>query len=113
MICNVSKLSSGVYYIATDDEYKKLPPQVKKFFILHEVGHILNGDLDKESNMNILGFPKRDMNQEYLADEYAASIIGIKKAIKCLTFINTVEGISKRDISKRIGNLKDLCDDVK
>lgn len=97
------------YAVLHDSAFDKLPDYVKKFFVTHELGHAINGDLDKiddalakkliiQRTLGIL--PKI----EILADRYAASVVGKDIAKKSLMFMirNTnLPWNSKLELMKR------------
>lgn len=97
------------HVILHDSAFDKVPNYVKKFFVAHEAGHAINGDLDNidedlakklilQRAFGIL--PKMEIE----ADRYAASIMGKDIAKKSLMFMirNTnLPWISKLEMIKR------------
>lgn len=88
-----------MYCIITDSYIKYVPYEYFREFIeYHEQGHIVLGHLEDMESMtkiqlfllkiqNLLGIGG-GIKQEYLADEYAAKLIGYDEAIKCLSLMN-------------------------
>lgn len=75
-----------------DSSFDKVPNYVKKFFVAHEAGHIMNGDLENMTEslskklviQRMLGIlPK----MEIMADRYASSLVGKEVAKKSLMFM--------------------------
>ena len=78
--------------ILHDSAFDKVPNYVKKFFVAHEAGHAINGDLDNIDDalakklvlQRALGIlPKMEIK----ADRYAASIVGKDIAKKSFMFM--------------------------
>lgn len=88
-----------MYCIITDSYIKDVPYEYFREFIeYHEQGHIVLGHLEDMESMakiqlfllkiqNLLGIGG-GIKQEYLADEYAANLIGYDEVIKCLSLMN-------------------------
>ena len=88
-----------MYCIITDSYIKDVPYEYFREFVeYHEQGHIVLGHLEDMESMtkiqlfllkiqNLLGIGG-GIKQEYLADEYAAKLIGYDEVIKCLSLMN-------------------------
>lgn len=80
------------YLIVRDRYFSKLPKRIKVFMILHEMGHAKHyikygcdvDQMKKSTNKRIQGIVSED---EFIADAYAARIIGDKNVIDSLTFL--------------------------
>lgn len=99
--------------IVHDSAFEKLPKYVQRFLVSHEIGHIVNGDIDnlteKESTNLII---KRVLGilptMEICADSYAASIIGTgnaKESLKWLIRNTDLPIISKIELFRRCRRL--------
>lgn len=83
----VTYVGSGRAVILCDDIYDDAPDNVKVFMELHEIGHVINGDLERLASrksqgvLNLTRFlPWSETKKaEYKADAYAVSKIGKKK----------------------------------
>lgn len=101
------------YIILVDQYLYLLPKQAQLFFLLHELGHIVNGDLDiskkgelKKHNLKRILFKKSDI--EFKADEYAMSKTNLTTSISALNSIMEITGygvLSRKEIRIRIKNL--------
>lgn len=98
--------------IAVDENFDKLPKHVKKFILLHELGHIKHNDLDKDpkdiKKKTRLRFFGVIPEMELEADKYATSIMGIKEVKAAMSFLaeNTNLPItSKIEFIRRYYNL--------
>ena len=103
----------GGYLILRDSYLDGIPDYVKQFSINHEIGHILNGDLDHYDTVKTVTYNGvrvvKDLSFEYKADIYAASVIGADYAISALTYIrrSLPFGLaSKKQLNQRIKNIK-------
>lgn len=95
----INIFNERMYCIITDSYIKDVPYEYfREFTEYHEQGHIVLGHLEDMESMtkiqlfllkiqNLLGIGE-GIKQEYLADEYAAKLIGYDEAIKCLSLIN-------------------------
>ena len=91
---------NGNYKIIVDNSYHSCPEYVKKFFIQHEVGHYVNGDLqcsNDEANARHYARLQGELHvSELLADEYAASQLTKIDLFKTATYLNyTVIKVNK------------------
>lgn len=93
--------------------------QLTNFVIAHEVGHILNGDLEKISPSQVMNNIKRCCSsmagkvqpEELAADAYAVSQVGKKVAITSLKKMMTSEKMpasSRREIANRIRAIREM-----
>ena len=77
-----------VFYIAYDQKFVELSPMSQKFLIFHEIGHIVNGDFDKDLetilNKNTLRSFGVSNKFEFNADKFAVKRTSKKVALKCL-----------------------------
>ena len=62
-----------------DAEFDELSEETQRFIVGHELGHYKYHQ-EKVTNPEYV----RDINDEFEADEYAASIVGFENAIKGL-----------------------------
>lgn len=118
--------------ILTDGFYDQLDVEGRNFIYLHEVGHIKHGDVNKaweitkkhaaaiESANGVFEKVKvtqtlmkenRAIEDEFAADEYAASIIGYNAAISGLRQISQapswlINKDGKRELRRRIAHLE-------
>ena len=117
--------------ILTDAFYDRMDKDGKNFIYMHEIGHIVNGDIDKavelskqyaaatESatelqqvlNMRKLMLSNRAIDEEFAADEYAANNIGYSQAINGLSQLLiaprwAISKDSKKEIRRRIAHLE-------
>ena len=79
MGCAVSSASKnlfGGYIVMYDDMYSDMPDPCKDAALLHEIGHIVRGHLDKMPNSQVLYIVLRQLGvytyMELEADDYAA-----------------------------------------
>lgn len=92
MYCMTCKdiLNPYMFYIVVDKHFYKLSTIAKKFIIWHEVGHIMNNDLNTDTSKvlrsNILRTFGVSNKMEFNADWYATIHAGLnkKQAAKCL-----------------------------
>lgn len=90
--------------IVTDDLYEELSENTKRFIILHELGHF-NLQIDKIVARNNY---KRNLLDEFQADEYAMPTLGTEKVISALKEMKNMlllPDVSK-EMRKRIQNIK-------
>lgn len=106
---------TGKPWIVHDTYFTEIPEMVKKFLIAHEIGHIVNGDLERGEKeikkFNNERYSKKGSELEFKADEYAAKIIGHKNVLKCLKFLKKNTSflvMSRRDTNNRIKHIKGL-----
>lgn len=93
ILASVAKVTlnngNSVNLIVTDDGFAKLPRTVRLFLLSHEVGHVLNGDLEKETvalktYSRAFGvLPKMEVE----ADRYAASVVGLDAAKRSILYL--------------------------
>lgn len=117
LLCCCIKLKFGedVYNtILTDSNFRKLPKIVQRALIEHEIGHVVNKDIEdlSESEANklviqrLFGFLPE---MEVKADAYAASVIGHSKMIEAFKFMVKNTNLpfnTKIEIIRRIFKLK-------
>lgn len=63
--------------VVVDDIFTKLPDDIKRFFLMHEVGHIKNGDINRPEKEQKKMLIKRYLGfcrDEYAADRYAMNM---------------------------------------
>lgn len=75
-VTSMEKNNKVCYILITDHAFKTLPSIVKNFILLHEEGHIRNGDALSEE--------KRTLKKEICADFNAVSILGKENALIAL-----------------------------
>lgn len=98
-----------------DDVYLQMSKDAQEFIKQHELGH-----WTLHQNLLLSGM-ERDINLEFEADEYAASMVGTDTAIKGLEELHDVLATMNFDkkhentdeLEKRIENLKKLLVEVK
>lgn len=85
----VAKVTADVKIISVvDDINNRLPKWVNEAVLLHEVGHIVNGDLEKKHHAEKMhGNILIDIDAEIAADSYAASVVGKKQFVKALVVL--------------------------
>lgn len=100
---------SIVYCVVVDTNFMLLPKEEQLVMFYHELGHIVNGHLDKPFKMTInkiarlLGLG----TMEFEADKYAARKTSIDKVIVTLKHVaNTIPFISQKDVQSRIKRLR-------
>lgn len=92
MYCMTCKdmINPYMFYIVVDKHFYKLSASAKKFIIWHEIGHIMNNDLETDTSKvlrsNILRTFGISNKMEFNADWYATIRAGLnkKQAVKCL-----------------------------
>lgn len=86
------------HFVFTDKYFESLCYDSQEVFLLHEEGHVVLGTLSVE----------RNIEHEFSADEYAASIVGFPQCITALEEIKTKTNMysTNRELDKRIVNLK-------
>jgi len=89
------------FSIILEDECINLGSSLCQFIIHHEIGHLVNEVFGKYFIFN-----NRNLQNEMNADIYAARMIGAKKALEGLTILSCQEGIDRKEIKKRIQNMK-------
>lgn len=76
-----------------DSGFNKLPNYVQEYMMQHEIGHIVNGDLEKVPNAKsaqliLIGRSFGILPaMEVAADKYAASMVGIKQTRAAMMFL--------------------------
>lgn len=108
MFLNIEGVEDYVPGLIMDSEFEELSESTQRFIVGHELGHY-EYHQEKVTNPEYI----RDINDEFEADEYSASIIGFESAIKGLEEIKAkldevscgmnVAGMQEIDI--RIENL--------
>lgn len=108
MFLQIDGIDNYVPGLVMDAEFDELSEETQRFIVGHELGHYKYHQ-EKVTNPEYI----RDTNDEYEADEYAASIVGFENAIKGLEEIKAkldevscgmnVAGMNETD--KRIENL--------
>lgn len=101
--------------IVVDNYFEIIPEYIQNFYIQHEIGHIMNGDLDKsieelakinkERQKGII--PQMELDADY----YAAQQVGFEDAINALQYIidNTdIFSGTRHEHKVRIKNLERL-----
>ena len=68
------------------------------FVVFHEVGHFVNGDLDREENDTRL-----NLNKEIAADLYSSTVVGKETAVSALTKLKKIS-CQKPNISAKSYN---------
>lgn len=89
------------YSIILEDECINLGSSLCQFIIHHEIGHLVNEVFGKYFIFN-----NRNLQNEMNADIYAARMIGTRKVLEGLTILSCQEGIDRKEIRKRIQNIK-------
>ena len=72
-----------------DDHFLNLDAETRRFVLLHEKAHIVNGDLDDVITGDKTGLIRSD-KIEFAADAYAAEFVGKKEAIRSLMNVAAV-----------------------
>ena len=108
MFLQIDGIDNYVPGLVMDAEFDELSEETQRFIVGHELGHYKYHQ-EKVTTPEYV----RDINDEYEADEYAASIVGFENAIKGLEEIKAkldevscgmnVTGMNETD--KRIENL--------
>lgn len=109
-------LASNAYYLVIDKHFYQLSPETQDFILYHEMGHIINKDLEKEEKCTLLKslgrlllsiFFTKIKQEEIQADLHAVSVVGIDKSINALKELNGyVKG--NKELKLRIKYLEDL-----
>lgn len=81
-----------------DDHFLGLDEETRKFVLLHEMGHVINGHLDDIINDKKVGLVRSD-KIEFEADLYAANVVGTKVAVRALMDIASVVMAQDSDIA--------------
>ena len=108
MFLNIEGVEGYVPGLIMDREFSELSYETQRFIVGHELGHYKYHQ-DKVVNPEYV----RDINDEFEADEYAASIVGFENAIKGLEDIkNKLDEVScgmnvagMKEVDVRIENL--------
>jgi hypothetical protein len=92
------------YVIFTDELYVEAPQEVREFVLNHELGHILNGHVEKYNVWKMLkrvliGLVTID-KMEIEADHYAIEQMSASRVVSSLTYINN--RLSTSEINRRI-----------
>ena len=103
------------YIILHDNTFDKLPKKVQDMFVQHEIGHVMNGDLENITVLKSLGMillrtigiiPKMEID----ADEYAAKQLGFDLAVKTLIYSSkhagSLSAMGKLEMKRRANYLK-------
>ena len=103
-ICYYNCLNQAV--VIVDDRFMQLSKEAREFTIQHEIGHVHH-----QHSVTSLIVGIRDINNEYEADAYAASSVGVDVAIRSLMEIKSLlKGLlyyaSRKELDKRINKLK-------
>lgn len=129
----------GDYYILVDNNYMSLPKEMQEVALLHEIGHIVNGDFDGALYKSIkmlesigancttvqdaynhyiqLLINLRDINQEYKADAYAVqstdpgNVVGFLMYLS-LSFMSEEIALRYKAVTGEELNRKSLIDEV-
>ena len=90
--------------IVTDDLYDKLSDNTKRFIVLHEMGHFVHHFDKIVFQINY----RRDIKDEFKADEFAIGELGKDKVIEALTELKNTIFVPEVsiEINKRIKNIK-------
>lgn len=98
-ITYTAKTTFGETIILTDDEFETLPKDLRKFILYHELGHQINGDLNRpveELQKVMRNRNRRKVSEmELKADEYALSKTDLETALRVMDFL--------KDLTKRLG----------
>ena len=100
--------------ILHDSAFEKMPENVQRMFVEHEIGHIMNGDTENISLATSLKYLAMRMigiipNIELKADEYAAKQIGYAETINAFSYVIkhvNLPLISKLEVIRRRNHLK-------
>ena len=91
----VTYVGPGRAVILCDDIHDEAPDNVKGFLELHEIGHVVNGDLERlasQKSQGIINLTRflpwsETKKAEYRADAYAVSKIGKKEVLYGLEYL--------------------------
>lgn len=97
------------YYIIADNNFKKLTPVAKRFLVFHELGHVVNGDLELKNFFKcaiysfIRSFFGIGNKMEYKADNYAVRNVGKISALNSMKELIDLKGdqLSKKELDER------------
>lgn len=108
VLLTIEGVDDYVPAIIMDNDFEELSDNTKRFIIAHELGHY-NHHISKITNPNYV----RDINDEFEADEYAASKVGFQSAVFALEELQdkldeiscgmNIAGIE--EVEKRIENI--------
>lgn len=96
---------NGNYKIVVDNSFHKRPEYVRKFFIAHEVGHYIHGDLDNPDDANARHAARLSgeiQSTEFAADEYAASQLTKVELFKTADYLYSLSITMKKTIDKMV-----------
>lgn len=98
-VAYTAKTIYGETIILTDNDFDTYPKDVRKFILYHEIGHQINGDLDRpveELQKVLRNRNRRKVSEmELKADEYALSKTDLETALKVMDHLI--------DLTKRLG----------
>lgn len=97
------------YYVIADNNFKKLSSAAKRFLVFHELGHIVNGDLEPKNFIKctiysfIRSFFGIGNKMEYKADNYAVRHVGKISALNSMKELIDLKGdqLSKKELDER------------
>lgn len=110
----VAFVGPGRAVIMCDAVHDEAPDNVRGFLELHEIGHLVNGHLEKMSQNQVLATLKRflpwsaERKNEYEADMYAVSKIGKKDVLYGLEYLYRMVDFplsTKLELRSRINNV--------
>lgn len=103
------------YYIIADDNFRRVSNASKRFLVFHELGHIINGDLEEKNFLKctiyslirrIFGLSNKI---EYKADVHAVRYVGKISALNSMNELIDIKGyqLSKIEMEERIKRIKE------
>lgn len=103
--------------IMHDEAFELLPKFVQKFLLYHEIGHVVNDDINISEEESKRLIVKRAFGvlpkMEVKADAYAASVVGVDSARKALQFLidkTDIPMISKIECRRRIRKINAIAE---
>ena len=103
------------YYIIADNNFRNVSAGTKRFLVFHELGHIINGDLEEKNFLKyiIYSFTRRVFGignkTEYKADAHAVRHVGKTSALNSMYELLSVKGhqLSRIEMEERIKRIKE------
>ena len=106
-VCN-DRIDPNKFYIIYDKNFMKLSEESQKFILFHELGHIINGDLEGDNASkisrirNILRFLNISNKAEFAADKFAVKRTSKKVALNAFWEMKRINiFISSLDLIQR------------
>ena len=103
------------YYIIADNNFRKVTNTAKRFLAFHELGHIINGDLEEKRFLKctIYSWLRQRFgignNLEFKADNHAVRHIGKRAALDSIAELIAIKGeqLSKKEMDERIKRIEE------